>query len=371
MSSVEDAVGIAVNPIQAGLDQVGLAAPLYTAGKEAVHALSGGGGGDGIGQANTLNPVTPEEIAAQRANVATGMTNQADFLTAMQAQNGLQNQSNVFNQLQGVANGTGPNPAQAMLNNTTGANVANQAALMAGQRGSSANPALMARQAAQQGANIQQQAAGQGAALQAQQQLGALNQMGGVANQQANQLTNATNAYTNAALQAQQNAQNAQGNFNNAQVGMQSNINNANSAANQQKNAMIGNVLGGLARSAGSALMLAEGGKVPSGPQSSVGKHFAMMAKGGKVPALVSPGEKYLDPKDVQKVAQGANPMKTGETIPGKPKVGGAKNSYANDTVSKTLDEGGIVIPRSVTQSKDADAKAHAFVQAILNKKSK
>jgi hypothetical protein len=95
------------------------------------------------------------------------------------------------------------------------------------------------------------------------------------------------------------------------------------------------------------------------------------MAQGGKVPALVSPGEKYLDPKDVQKVARGANPMKVAETIPGKPVVGGAKNSYANDTVEKNLDEGGVVLPRSVTQSKDADSKARAFVAAILAKKGK
>jgi len=41
-----------------------------------------------------------------------------------------------------------------------------------------------------------------------------------------------------------------------------------------------------------------------------------MMANGGKVPALVSPGEKYLNPQAVQQVAQGANPMSVGETIP-------------------------------------------------------
>ncbi len=84
----------------------------------------------------------------------------------------------VLAQQQGVANGTGPNPAQAMLNQATGQNVANQAALMAGQRGAGANVGLMARQAAQQGAGIQQNAAGQGAAMQAQQQMNALNSMG-------------------------------------------------------------------------------------------------------------------------------------------------------------------------------------------------
>jgi hypothetical protein len=61
--------------------------------------------------------------------------------------------------------------------------------------------------------------------------------------------------------------------------------------------------------------------------------------------------------------------MEAGEKIPGKPKVGGAKNSYANDTVPKSLDVGGIVLPRSVTQAKDPHAAAHKFVSAILAKK--
>jgi len=88
---------------------------------------------------------------------------------------------------------------------------------------------------------------------------------------------------------------------------------------------------------------------------------------------MVSPGEKYLPPQAVTKVEQGANPMAVGETIPGKPKVSGAKNSYSNDTVPKVLKEGGIVLPRSVTKSKNPDKAAEAFVNAILkrNKLSK
>jgi hypothetical protein len=103
------------------------------------------------------------------SNAQDVLSQQQQFANALAQQNGIQNQSNVFNQLQGVANGTGPNPAQAMLNNTTGQNIQQQAALMGSQRGVGANPGLLARQAAMQGANIQQQAAGQGAALQANQ----------------------------------------------------------------------------------------------------------------------------------------------------------------------------------------------------------
>jgi len=85
-------------------------------------------------------------------------------------------------------------------------------------------------------------------------------------------------------------------------------------------------------------------------------------AEGGKVPALVSPGEVYLDPKDVQKVQSRVPiPFILERGFPAKPKVGGAKNSYANDTVKKNLDEGGLVLPRSVTQSKNPHWAAMKF----------
>jgi hypothetical protein len=60
-----------------------------------------------------------------------------------------------------------------------------------------------------------------------------------------------------------------------------------------------------------------------------------------------------------------------GEKIPGKPKIAGAKNSYSNDTVHKELDDGGIVIPRSITQGKDAEKKAAEFVRQVLSKHKK
>ena len=104
--------------------------------------------------------------------------------------------------------------------------------------------------------------------------------------------------------------------------------------------------------------------------QSNIfGVNKPMLAKGGKVPALVSPGERYLPPKEVEKVVKGhKSPMKAGEKIPGKPKVGGAKNSYANDTVPKTLEEGGVVLPRSVTQAKNPHWAAHKFISALMAK---
>ena len=489
-----------------------------------------GGNNSGINYratgADVQTPATVDQANAQYGNVQGGLLQQQNFVDAVRAQHGLQNQSDVYNQQMGIANGTGPNPAQAMLANSTGQNVASQAALMAGQRGSGANAGLLARQASMQGANIQQQAAGQGAALQANQSLNALNQAGGLATNQANQQANSTNQYNQNALAGQQNVLGAIGANNNARVGMQSNINTTNGAlaggvAHQQGN-MLGGMMGGLgsvggmfkglgggaggigasaggpmAGGAGDAIgggageaigdgvsmVAAQGGMVPrryadggdviandqtpmmsqpmpqaptTGPQSNVGKAFmqqqddsspavsvaapimsgenhlsslpradgqteagaehaengallgtvgglaggffgsmfggpvggiagsqagkaagkyigGQMAEGGpvkdqsgKVPALVSPGETYLNPDKVKDVAKGANPLAVGEKIPGKPKVKG--NSYANDIVPKDLAPGGIVIPNSIMQSKDAEKKAAAFVAAVLRK---
>lgn len=416
---------------------------------------AGGAGGSGFSGpkgASIANPVLPGQTQTAYEQVQDALRQQQAFVQATQAQNGLGNQSNVFNQLSNVAQGQGPNPAQAMLAQATGANVANQAAMMAGQRGSSANPALIARQAAQQGAATQQQAAGQGATMQANQSLAALQNMGQLANQQVNQQQQAQQAYSQGAQGEQSNLFNSLAGVNSANVGMQSNINNANSQLAgirmQGQQQMIGKGMD----QAGSAmgLLAAEGGEVPQpeaiqiaqppmaqtmappmnqipgnpeqmqiqqipdafagkeksggggggimkmlpmlamladggavGPRSKVGQHFAgnkgatpsnsngsaMLAKGGAVPAMVSPGEVYLAPKDVKKVEKGADPLSVGERIPGKAKTKG--DNYANDTVPKTLESGGIVLPKSVMEAKHPHWEAHKFVSAILAKQGK
>lgn len=85
------------------------------------------------------------------------------------------------------------------------------------------------------------------------------------------------------------------------------------------------------------------------------------------VPALVSPGERYLTPKEAKKVAKGEKaPLKAGEKIPGKPKFPG--NDYRNDVVPKKLKEGGIVIPNKILQSKNPGHEAKKFVQAVIAK---
>lgn len=208
---------------------------------------------------------------AQQLNTAygqaqQGISAQGQFMNQLGAQNGIGNQANVYNQYQGIANGTGPNPAQALLHQQTGQNVANQAALMAGQRGASSNVGLMARQAAQQGAATQQQAVGQGATQQANQSLSALGQMGQIAGNQINQQGQAITGY-NTATQNEQNAlQGANSNYNNSMVGMQSNLNNVNGQISQgnqaANNGMMQGVMNGGAGMSMLQGMLAKGGVV-------------------------------------------------------------------------------------------------------------
>ncbi len=250
---------------------------------------------------------------------------------------------------------------------------------------------------------------------QRQNQLQALGQAGQIGTQQAGMAQQGAQAQTGAALQGQQNALTSIANTNAARAGVTSQANqinaNANAANAAAQNQLTGNLMGAIGTGVGAIAggpigaaigsgvgrmfagsptapttggtatgaagmqnspivqpvnALAKGGMI--GPQSHVTKHF-MMAKGGQVPALVSPGETYLSPSQVNQVKSGANPLAVGEKIPGKPSHPG--NDYRNDTVKATLQEGGVVIPNSIMQSKDASKKAAAFVEAILARKGK
>lgn len=593
-----------VNPVTAG--QTTQAYDQTQAGLAQQAAFTQALGAQG-GIGNQTAAFNQQQGLAGAINGAQGAQNQSQLSSQLAGVNGVQNQQNVFGQLQGVANGTGPNPAQAQLAQATGANVANQAALMAGQRGASQNVGLIARQAAQQGANIQQQAAGQAATLQAGQSLNALGQLGGVAQnqignqaavaqaqigqqqtannalaaqagQQVGQQAGAIQGYNQAAQSSQANLLGGVANSNNAQASIMGSQNQSNAQIQVQNSKAQQGILGGVFGGAGS--FLAEGGEVGvdgkapaatapepeaeepkggilhrfgyggkvayadggavAGPSSSVGRFLygsagqnaqsgqpqqlgsqstfsdsnpiqsgssqlfsklaqnyikpaaqdlfssaptvdpngigaqfnaapqaptlggstdlgaamsgqglgaapeagsvpqgsagydpnlgvntdlgagldssavgtdaaasegaegaatageaaegaeavegasaaseaaelvALLAKGGKVgksakkvPAMVSPGEVYLSPKQVAKVAAGkADPINAGEKIKGQAKVKG--DSYANDTVPKTLEKGGIVLPRHVTEAKNPHWAAHAFVKALMARK--
>jgi hypothetical protein len=417
--------------------------------------------------APVMQTLTPEQLAAAQAQQAAFTTSVAGAAPgAIQAQQALQQQ--LLNQTQGL----GPNVAKAQLAQATGANVANQAALMAGQRGAGANAGLLARQAAQQGAQTQQQAVGQAATLGVQQQLAAQQQLGNLAAQQVGQAGQATQAQQQQLLNAA--AQLNQANI--ANIQQQNQYNAQIAAGNQQFQSGLAN---GVLSAAGQGISLpfmgAKGGQVqsmadggmpdekesdssnwfskfrdtlskestapnyqsgfaagqsvgqgvgkmfgrlfggagtpqlPTAPQTGqLGVNMAMpqmanplptsqniaampmptipsapvqpapgfgvstamptitqpYARGGKVDAMLSPGERYLSPDQVQSVKQGRmNPM-DGKLVPGKAKVKG--DSLKNDIVPAKLEDGGIVIPRRVTQSENPDDKAMRFVAAVM-----
>lgn len=261
--------------------------------------------------------------------------------------------------LQQQASGGGPNLANQNLQNFTGQNVANQASLMAGQRGASANPALIARQAAMQGAGIQQQAAGQAASNVLAQQLAAQQQLGGV--------------YGTQGSLANQNYATAQGGVNQGnQIGSETNRSNAGTNAG---------ILGGVMNAAGGASgLFATGGevdkidslraklpkpktKIPDHLQHIAAIRYPHLAHGGEVPIMVSPGERILDPKAANDVAKGkADPIKASQPVPGHAKYKG--DNYANDTVPKNAQAGSVVIPKSVTEKKSSKL-AYDFVSRV------
>lgn len=345
---------------------------------------------------NNYNPIVNTAAGNSLAGVGQYNTN----LSAEQA---------LAEQLKMQAAGQGPNPTQAQLAQNTQNNVANQAALMASQRGASSNVGLLARQAANTGAAAQQASVGQAATLQAQQQLEAQKQLQAQQGQMGSQIAQ-QQGVSNQLFGYGANAANTQNANIVSNYGTVQGINAATAAQNANAaQDTTGGLISGLGTAlAVGAMMLAEGGPVegPSmittpavapnlgEPSSFVGKFLRreskdsskskssfnalgsglgsltggmiMEAKGGKVPAMVSPGEVYLPPSKAKEVAHGkASPM-AGEHIKGKAKVKG--DSLKNDVVPKLLDEGGVVIPRSVMQSPNAAEKAAKFVAAVMAK---
>lgn len=274
-----------------------------------------------------------------------------DFLPQIKNLQG--EQSNVYGQQQSLANtllnqsmGQGPNPAQMQLAQNTGTNIENQAALMAGQRGASANPGAIARLAAREGGAIQQNATGQGATLQAQQELAA---------QEALQKQQATMA--NQALTGEQIQQGGQANQNTAINAGVLGANQLNAQA-QAANASNSNaLLGGLLQAGGTALGTMFGGPVGGAVAGSLfsSKHgdtaqASPEYEGGEIPATSF--SKHL---------------LNGGAVEGKAKVDG--DSLKNDTVPTMLSPGEVVLPRSVTQSANPEAKALEFMRHLDEEK--
>lgn len=317
------------------------------------------GAGYQAGTADIAQPLGSNDVTKAFGQVNGGIDQQQAFIRAIQAQNGLGNQSSVFSQQQALANqlgqqamGAGPNPALAQFNQATGQNVANQAALMAGVRGASSNPGLIARQAAQQGANIQQQAVGQGAVMQAQQQLAAQQalqaqqaQLAGLATNQVGQQAGAVSGLNQFAQGAQQNALAGLQGQNNANVAMQSNINNANSQIAQGNQKAQAGILGGLTSGLGIQSMLSGGGGA-GGAAGGAGGGGSALSASSVAPMMVAA---------------------SGGQVPGTAAVKG--DSLKNDFVHAMLSPGEVVIPRHVMDSDDPAKGAAEFINQIMSKK--
>lgn len=223
---------------------------------------------------------------------------QQAFLNAIGNQ-GLNNQKSVFgqqqglaDQLQAVANGNGPNTAGAMLQQSTNQNIAQAAGTVANTKG--INPALAARLAGQQAGQMQQTSANQAAMLKAQQQLGAMSQLGQQQNSMANLAGNQVGqqmGMTNSLGQGYNQA--AQGNQGQL-MGMQANVNQANAGIQAQtasaQGKAVNDLFGGAMSGAGSAMM-AHGGQagIAQGGQAGI-------AQGGQTPEFASMG---LNPGEV------------------------------------------------------------------------
>ena len=338
-------------------------------------------------QVDVNSPLSQAQVSQAYNQSQSGLGQQQDFLNAIKAQGGLQNQSSVFNQLQAIASGQGPNPALAQLQNATGQNVANQAALMGSQRGASANAGLIGRQAAMQGGALQQQAVGQGAALQAQQSLGALGQAGSMANQQASQQQQALNAFNTGAMQQQQLGVNALQNTDQMRVNQQSNVNQANAqigtgimnANTTLANSLLGGVMKGVSAAAGVPAGMKDGGTVKGRPDllemsmndpAAYANRMKMEGResdltfNDKVRAATSSAFTSLFGAGGNAQPAKKPGYKQGGTIPGKAPVKG--DSVKNDIVPIMASPGEIVIPKSILEGKNAPSKAAEFVAAEL-----
>jgi hypothetical protein len=371
---------------------------------------------------NIVDPVSGAQLTDANGNVIGTEAQIANYNNALTDANGVGNQSDVYNKFGQIAAGQGPNPALAQLNQTTGQNVANQAALMAGQRGAASNVGLLVREAAEQGAATQQQAVGQGATLASQQELNALGQQAGIAGQQVGEAQTGQQLAATTATNQQGQLLGAQGAYNSALTGGQASVNSANTPINVGTQGETYGLLNGALSGAGAQAVkgsapatptpgafvapaqpvaslpgavssasganltgvptayrggeihgrdrMAKGGHPSFVAQYLHGQVTPKMASGGKVPAIVSPKEVYLNPSQVKEVVErGADPMKIGHHFPGKDRV--KRDSLKNDVIKTELDEGGVVLPIHVTTHKNASHLGRKFVEKTVAKHMK
>lgn len=400
-------------------------------GSNPVEAINGiGQGVQGLGQMFTAQ----NNFQAAAPGITTQNLGAPLAISQDQSQAVYNNQANLAQQLMAQSQGQGPNPAQQQLAQSTGQNIAAQGALMAGQRGASSNPALIARQAAEQGAATQQQSVGQAATLGAQQQLGAESSLAGVYGQQGNEANQQQSILQGA--QAAQNSAITTGQLGSQQIN--ANTSAQNTAAQNSTTGGILSALGGggasLFNKGGKVQKLADGGiagyETPTNPNiqmkdygptpaqsdasnknaakmgQSAGNYLQNLDDGGDVEPLMgidnfssptaapstssaqpssSGGGAWAQPSKgggsglagglMALLSKGgdipfSNKLLKGGDVPGKASVKG--DSPKNDNQPTLLSPGEEVLPRSITMAKDAPAKAAAFVAHLQkNKKGK
>jgi len=398
-----------------------LARALLDAGVE--HFDAGGPVGSGSTTAGGVGGAVSDFFGGQsqyRANAPTITTQ--NVLPSIAGQEGIA--SDVYGQQQGLAQrllaesqGQGPNPAQARLNNETGNNIAETQALMASVRGGNSNPGLTALNAGRQGAATRQQAVGQAAQLQAEQELGAQNELAGLYGNEAQNALTAQSILQGA--QAAQNSALTTGQLGAEETNAQIAGANANNAASTS---------GGILSAAGSLLsMMNKGGKVqrfdtggmatyavPVDPREVLnfgtttgsdvlGKSIGSLGKdlkkssssitsgaspvGGTGGTMGEAGGLAGDSPDMGSAMGGMTDVlsdvgmaamfaarggmvptdfRSGGEVPGRAKVKG--DNPKNDTVPAMLSPGEEVLPRSVTMAPDAPERAKRFVQALMDK---
>lgn len=325
LRSKRGSVGIGT-AVTAGL--VGAAGSAAAAG---VGALTRGG--DPLAATNQAN------LGQDRKNSLGALGQQQDFAQGLQMSGGqgVNAQQQLLQQLLLQSQGGGPNPALAQLNNATGANVAQTAALMGSQRGASQNAGLIGRQAGMAGAGIQQDAAGQAAVLQAQQQLAAQNSAGQMAGQLVTQQGNALNNAAGTALGVQ-----------NGGLGAAQAANTQTGALNQQSNALLGQGLQNTGAAIGQTLIGAMAPK-PAAPSMTVPSVPSI------APSAPTKGPSLLNFAQGGEVPGDDNKLKPGD-------------SEDNDVVPVMLSPGEIVIPRSYASNPHA-AAAFAHACALYSSK--
>ncbi len=401
----------------------------------AVGGILGGGGGASPVQAQLQDALfSKDQLAKADYDTQSQLRGQQNLADQLAGVGGLQNQQDILQQQQQLANalgqqaaGQGPNPAQQQFKQNVDAGTQAAAGTIASQKGIS--PALAAELIARQQGGAMQNAAGTAATLQAQQQLAAQQalmqqqaQMQGVAGQQVANQIGGQNFLTNA-TQGQQNQlvgsyQNTQGQNVNAMTGA-ANINAQQDAAKQARSsaitggllnaagtiggAMLGGPVGAIAGgalakgvgdfSAGSgagAASLTMPSSTPSqGPLPTSSFH---LAEGGKIEKMAAGGMAKMSPslEAIHNIYHGPLMAEGGQatmrTMPMKAMQGYSSfveggnvpgkpkvehNSYSNDTVPAMLSPGEIVIPLDELNKGNPGDAAKAFVLKELDKRGK